>query len=266
MSYLTNTNIENIGRYGTRVLFGSVAALVVIVALSSVLHKRFHYTKKTLFALIVGVSIGALLALVAAISILASGGSKYEVKNASIIVNICGQDIERPASSFLSSAQGTSRHTFGTDGTLRFRGFTNKTTDDATLGKFFESIGGGITTNSVAYPVENKLFSSSLPESFVRRSPIDTNFVIVSARDNDKCSIVSSKIETYVYQHRETDGKYILRRVKNNVPSYQISNVDYAKRDCVVVRFTDTPGQNVGTCHGYPGNDKIAPGKGEDIL
>jgi hypothetical protein len=270
MSYLTSTYIENAGRYGTKVLFGSIAILALVVLLSSVLHNKYHYTKKTLYTLICGVSLGAFLALLVVLLSLTTSSSRYEVRSASIDIGICGQQITDTSNrSFLDSAPGTSRHIFMGDGRLEFRGFTNKNTDDATLGKFFESIGGSITTNSVAYPVGEGMSLGNIPEGFIKQSPSYEKLVFVNARDNDKCSVIASKLAVYVYQYRTADDKYALKRVKNNIPSYQISKSSYTKRDCVIVYFGDELAQSttekIGTCNGYPGKDKIAPGKVEDI-
>lgn len=250
----------NTANYSLRVFYGGIVALFLSILLASLLHKRFHFTKKSFFtsiSVIVFFSTASLL--LAHIGILTGQDTKYAERYGRVAVVVCGQNIKFGQSSAFESSAGSTTNMIFADGRVVFRGYTDHVASNASVGEFFKSIGGSISSNiaSIPYPasVSRLVPAGSIPESFTHTNPLGEKYL--ELKNGTQCDITQSKITTVVYSQSGNTGKFDKQIIQQKPEAYQMSKSPVGHEDCVVVVFGERGENPAYTCSGYPTADLI---------
>jgi hypothetical protein len=257
---MTTSSLPN---YMVRIMLGGIAGIVAVLLFAAPLHKRYHYTKKTFFSMICVIVISVTAAMIFTQSALISKSENGAInrRTGQMALFACDQQISIRPNSLLSSTAGNGSYSVTSDGYISFLGYETEPTVDATLGSFFQAIGGSISSNVATIPLNRGsralLTNSSSLDQFSKTNILGETYL--ELRSGESCSVTPSMLSIYVYSYNPQSRKYEIRKIIQHPELYVLNDRTYDKRDCIVLVFGD-PRENLkSTCNGYPNTAMITP-------
>lgn len=228
--FQTDDLVEAISALSFDVVIWAALALFLLLGLAILTghHERF---KPWLFGIIVAVVASSTLSLIGTTvylnKISVSGGPVHW--HADVEVWACGQELE------LQDPVGTLSNKIGTpvlhehnDKRIHLEGVVVEPRD-ASLGKFFEVVGGGLTDRSLVLP---------------------TNDGEVNLISSQTCGSQLAELSVFVYQTR--GDRYYTKTKLDNPAQYVISPESIVPPgDCVIIEFDETPDETDRLCEQY---------------
>lgn len=251
---------SSLPRYAIRIMLGGAICVIAILVLSAPLHKRYHFTKKSFFGLVSTLILSVTIALVAThialISQSQNGTITRRIGQLSVVA--CGQEIEISPNSRFSGSAGSGSYSIASDGMMQYLGYERDVAQDGTLGSFFQSAGGSISSNVVTLPYVSATTNSAEVSQFSRVNPLGESYL--ELRSGESCSITPSMVSIYVHHYDVGTKKYETKHIIQHPEQYIISDVRENQRDCVIVVFNDPKDRSSSTCQGYPSAELLSPG------
>lgn len=235
---------ESIAKNSVNLLIGATIVLAVLVSIS--LHEKYlnEKLKKFLFIGIVLVTaIPTLYMIFSTVYLNTVSTSKGPVHwHADIEVWACGKEIElQDPTGFLSNKIGTSTLHEHNDKRIHLEGVVVHP-EDASLGKFFQVIGGDLTSSSMVVPTNN--------------GPIPYT--------NGSMCADGSEGQVQVFVYNVDDENYFTQRKLDNPNDYLISPYSQVpKGDCIIVEFGPNKEKTDKLCKQYKVAQEIDKLKGE---
>jgi len=257
---ITNSSFP---QYAVRIMLGGIICVTAVLLLAAPLHKRYHFTKKTFFGTIATIIISVTFALLATHFALISQSQNGTIskRTAQLSIVACGQEIRIAPSTFFSSGAGSGSYSLRSNGMVQYLGYEQNPSEDGTLGSFFRSAGGSISSNVVTMPSSmndnQKLTNGAVLNQFYRTNPQGETYI--EMRSGESCSVTPSMITIFVYRYDPTTKKYETLRIIQNPERYSISNASLSEHDCIIVMFDDPKKNTLATCSGYPKRELISP-------
>jgi hypothetical protein len=235
---------ESIAKNSVNLLIGATILLAVLVGISLQEKYLTEKLKKFLFiGIIFAVVVPTLYMIVSTVYLNTVSASKGPVHwHADIEVWACGKEIElQDPTGFLSNKIGTSTLHEHNDKRIHLEGVVVHP-EDASLGKFFQVIGGELANESLIVPTNN--------------GPIPYT-------NGSMCADGSTgEVQVFVYQAGE-DGYYSQQKLENPA-DYLISPYSQVPRgDCVIVEFGSYKDRTDKLCKQYKVAEEIDKLKGE---
>lgn len=259
MMFFGQTIITSASNYSVRIMTGAILLLLATVFLSSVLHKRYHYTKKTFYGFISGAVLAttALLVLIHTALIAASPERSMQARSADMHVVVCDQKILF-APPFLNSSIGTSRQRVYPDGRLVYLGYVSDPAKELTLNSFFRQLGGSINGTVMTLPAGvvdmDAIANKKTLTQFERRDPAGQAYYEIAS--GSSCDNYPSMINVYRYRYDEQSAMFLQERIAQP-ENLVISSMSGEKRDCIVVVYGDPrPSTNI-RCGEHPTTYKV---------
>lgn len=258
---------SDVADYSVRVLIGCFIALFVIIMVASLIHHRFHFTKKAFFTLIAAISVSTAVALfISHLALLASTENfGLERRTARIRFDVCGQQVPVYSNQALVKSLGNGRQIVMEEGRLIYLGYTVDPVQDASLGAFFRAMGAGINSSTMTLPystsAKNDVSDAASLAQFERTNPLGEPYL--ELKNGEACNLSPSMINVFVYRYSEADQMYYQERV--SLPDQLVLSAQPENReDCIVVIYGDPLQTTNLTCGDYPQNGKISASKQED--
>jgi hypothetical protein len=235
---------ESIANNSVNLLIGATIVLAILVGIS--LHEKYlnEKLKKFLFTAIVLVTaIPTLYMIVATVYLNNISSSKGPVHwHADIEIYACGNEVElQDPTGFLSNKIGTATLHEHNDKRIHLEGVVVHP-EDASLGRFFQVIGGEISADSLIVPTNN--------------GPIPYTNGSMCADGSE------GQIQTFVYQVDE-EGYYSQQKL-SDPDKYIISPYSQVPPgDCIIVEFGPNKDRTDKLCRSYIVAEEIDKLKGE---
>lgn len=243
----------------------ATAALLLLTLVAVITNKRVPQLKLPLFIGIAGIMIVATLSMIGSTIYLNvksdSGGPVHW--HADTEVWACGSEIELRDPTGFSNKIGTPTLHEHDDHRIHLEGVVVDRTVDATIGKFMNVIGGGITEKSLTVPVnpssgplfEDEFDGDSIDEtnraSVESRVAGDDNNRSVSFVNGETCGEKPAVAQVFVYKVNDDNKTYSQYKLNdpatrkalgiNSVEDYSISETpNVPPGDCIIFEF-DVP-------------------------
>lgn len=216
--------------YSLSVLAVGTFFLVLFAAISLKKKKLSASAKKTLFlAIAASAIVPTLVMAVTTIYLNMISSSNGPVHwHADFEIYACGQELELKDPTGLSNKIGTATLHEHNDKRVHLEGVVVEP-DDASLGEFFQVIGGELTQNSVTIP---------------------TTTDILTYTTGDACGTAAGSLQVFVYQ--VNDEGYYSQQKLSDPASYIISpQSNIPPGDCVIVEFDTPKEQTEKLCRSY---------------
>lgn len=235
-------NLEEILQaYSIGILFLSTVVLVALAGVSLALKKPKERTKRILFyAIAAEVLIPTIFLIFSTIYLNAVSVSKGPVHwHADIEIWACGQEISLLDPTGLSNKIGTNTLHEHNDKRIHLEGVVVQP-HDASLGRFFNVIGGELTPTSFVVPTNEGLF----------------------AIQNGYPCVPDGEVQVFVYQ-TNADDTYMQKKL-DNPQAYILSPYSSVpKGDCIIVEFDSSKFRTDRLCRSYQVALEIGKLKGE---
>lgn len=230
-------NLEEVIRhYALNSVWIASLILLILAGISLKIKKLSASLKKILFFSIVAtIAIPTLFMVVSTIYLNTISSSKGPVHwHADIEVWSCGKELDFVDPTGLSNKIGTPTLHEHNDKRIHLEGVVLKESD-ASLGKFFKVIGGGITSTSLTVPTTNGIVNNQSGQLC----------------DNGE----SGMVQVFVY--KTVDGKYTQMKVRE--PDKYIISPESAvpDGDCIIVEFASEKLSTDKLCRSYKVAEKI---------
>jgi hypothetical protein len=235
---------ESIARNSVNILIGATIVLAVLVGIS--LHEKYlnEGLKKFLSsAICLVIAIPTLYMIVSTIYLNNVSVSKGPVHwHADIEVWACGKEVElQDPTGFLSNKIGTATLHEHNDKRIHLEGVVVHP-EDASLGKFFQVIGGDLKSDSVIVPTNN--------------GPVPYTNGSMCADGSE------GQMQVFVYQ--TADDLYYTQKKLDDPASYLISpHSQVPPGDCIIVEFGPNKDKTDKLCRSYKVAQEIDKLKGE---
>lgn len=260
---------QNVADLSTTIVTVSGIALIVLVLVSVFVKDRYPRLKLPLFSVIASVMAASTLYLATStisLNVRSDSGGPVNYR-ADFETWVCGSEIElRDPTGLLSSIIGTPTLHESDDRQIHFEGAVVDERVDASLGKFFNVIGGAITNEALVIPLnppdrglyfeeevdgdgENPADLQAI-ERFVVQ---DQDGPFLRVEDGQSCanSNEESDVQVFVYQLNE-DGDTYTQTKLDNPRDYVISSVsDVPPGDCIIFEFGPTQDRTERLCEQY---------------
>ena len=253
---------DNLSQYSVRVLLGGILAIFAILVIASGIHNRYHFTKKAFYTVISAIILSATAALTLINIELIAGSEDGSITrlDGKLAVFACGQEIPiLPSSSLLNKSSGDSRHRIFPNGDLEFLGYRTSPETDGTLGSFFRSIGGSLSSNVIALPfneaTEKNIVNNVSLAKFVKTNPVGEKYL--ELRSGESCDTTPSMVNVFIYEYRPTVHNYSQQRVIITPEQFLLNSNPFSEPDCVVIVYGEPTSKTDLTCKGYPDANKI---------
>lgn len=249
--------IGSLPQYMTKVMIVAFGVLFLLLAFAAPLHKRYHFTKKHFYTTITAIIFSVTVALIVGNIVLITNSSQNGLSRryGSIYVSACGQSVEILPQNRYSASAGNGTYTINTDGTMQYLGYMQPGTYDASLGSFFNGIGGALSANVVTLPLgakqQREIDSSLQLSQFVKSNILGESYL--ELRSGEACTLAPSMVNIYVYSYTASSDSYERAKLTQHPENYVLSDQTFAHRDCVVVFFGEPREAGGIDCQGYPG-------------
>jgi hypothetical protein len=246
--YFSSTLISDVVySYTQRTIISGLVALGIVIAVSVLLHKRFHITKKFFYATLVAVIVattGLLLILQSLLFTNQVGKRGLSARSADIRLFMCGQYVP-----VVQSVRNKKSNTWVTGNVLTFQGVMTDS-KDISLGSMIAGIGGSITNYSLILPLDSQqaasVAASSRLSGFVKSYSGDN--AVLQVKTGDTCDLDGSEFQVFVYRRSTPGGKATQYKLANP-PMYTLSDYTGAdSRDCIVIDFGNPKPYTEETC------------------
>lgn len=255
----------------TVVLWASVA-LIVLVGLAMLLNTRYPKLKPLLFGLILLVVTGTTLTI--------SGGTVYLNVNsaaggpvhwhADFEVWACDNELElRDPRGFLSNKIGSATYHEHNDRRIHLEGVPVTLPHDASLGFFMETVGGGLSKDTLIVPLNDENYfadgkgredgdgpAKNSPDDlapFVRTTPEGKVAAFVSG---EACGDTPSEVQVFVYEYNEEATTYSQRKLEDPADHAIAKHETVPAGDCVIMEFAPAKERTNKLCKQYGIKDK----------
>ena len=252
------TLTETSANYSVRILVGSVLVLFGVLFIASLVHHRYHYTKKAFFGVLGSIVVAATAGLlVVNIQLLASSeNGGIERRSSYIAFNFCDQQLHILPNQILSTAAGNGRQIIYTDGRMEYFGNVTNPSGEQALGPMIRAVGGSLSSNILTFPypkeVEDTLSNTTTLAQFIRTNPLGERYL--ELQSGASCDTIPSMVSVYVYRFDEEEDKFVLKRLvqpETYIPSSQ------KNKDCIVVYFGKPSQSTLLRCGDYPAITEI---------
>ncbi|MBI2327411.1 hypothetical protein HYU92_03735 [Candidatus Curtissbacteria bacterium] len=224
------------------VTLSSISLLLAISALSLIIKHPKAQVKKLLYLTIVVITVSTTLFLAGSTiflnSISSSRGPVHH--HADFEIWACGQEHEIEQSKGLSNKVGTEAVHIHNDKRIHIEGVIVKP-EDASLGNFFESIGGKLTQESISFPGHEGL------ETF---------------KTGDSCeSVKNAQVQVFVYKVK---GQYYEQSKITSPQNYIISAANNVPPgDCIIIELDRQKARTDKLCQSFKVAQETGKLKGE---
>jgi hypothetical protein len=247
------TLAETSANYAVRILVGSVIVLFGVLFVASIIHHRYHYTKKAFFGVLGSIIVAATAGLlVVNIQLLASSeNGGIERRSSYITFNVCDQQLHVLPNQILSSAAGNGRQRIYTDGRMEYVGNVTNPSGELALGPMIRAVGGTINSNVLTFPypkeLENEVSNSTTLAQFIRTNPVGERYL--ELQSGASCETVPSMVSVFVYRFDDEENMFVLKKLVQPETYIPSSNKN---KDCIVVVFGKPTQTTLLRCGDYP--------------
>ena len=247
------TLAETSANYSVRILVGSVLVLFGVLCIASLVHNRFHYTKKAFFgalgSIIVAATAGLLVVNIQLLASSENGG--IERRSAYITFNVCDQQLHVLPNQILSTASGNGRQQIYTNGRMEYFGNVTSPSEEMALGPMIRAAGGTLNSSVFTFPypkeLENDVSNSTTLAQFIRTNPLGERYL--ELQSGASCETIPSMVSVFVYRFDDEENKFVLKRLTQPETYIPSSNKN---KDCVVVMFGKPSQTTLLRCGDYP--------------
>lgn len=272
-SFATTDLESSINSLSTQtVLAASVLLLILVFAAMWTVKKKKKKLKAPIFILMLLTIVGTTLTISGATVYLnmrsASGGPVHW--HADIEFWACGNELDlRNPTGFLSNKIGTPTLHEHNDKRIHLEGVPVELPHDASLGKFMEVVGGGISTNTLIVPLnDNKYFetakgeedgdghgapSPELIEPFVKTVK---NGKVASFVNGQSCGDQPSEVQVFAYKLNEKEKTYSQTKLTNPAEYAIAQKSEVPPGDCIIFEFGPASARTDKLCKQYGVRDK----------
>lgn len=268
----TRTDIEaDINALSIRTIGVASLVLVVLLFLAAIVVKNKSYKnlKTPLFVAIAAtIVLPSLLLVGSTVYINAISESKGPVHwHTDIEFWVCGQEIElRDPYAFLSNKIGTSTYHEHDDKRIHLEGVVIEKEFDASLEKFMEVTGGGITSGQLIIPTDPQLFENDTDGDIPRGDEqVVRDLVaydkdgkpVISTKNGDSCG-ESGPGEVQAFLMRYKDGSNTYTQTKLADPKKYVMRDEsiVPPGDCLIVEFDVAKDSTDRLCQQYGVRDR----------
>jgi hypothetical protein len=266
--YVPQSDLENdINSTALKIVLYSTVGLIILTIAAAFLKDRVPRLKAPLFALIVLIMAGSTLTMIGSTVYLnvksESGGPIHW--HADFEVWACGNELElRDPTATFSNKIGTSTLHEHNDHRVHLEGVAVDKENDASLGKFFNVIGGAITDTAMVVPL-NEDTNMTFEDEFDGDGPATTNPQFVSDyilndgengrvayfQDGQTCGSEDAEVQVFAYRLDEATNTYMQTKVEDP-KSYVIKeDPNVPPGDCIIFEFDVTKDKTDKLCEQY---------------
>lgn len=266
-TFFGQTLSASVAEYSVRILIGAILTGGIVLLTASVTHHRYHFTKKTFYTLLSGITVAttAALVIVHVMAMTSSDQSSIEKRQARFVISVCEQQFPILSNDFLSSASGTARQKIFEDGRFEYLGYVTDPARDVSLGSFFQAFGGSINASLITLPypesVESRLANSAGLAQFIKTNPLGERYLEIQS--GSACDIFPSMVSVFVYKYSEATNSYTKTRL-TQPESYIVSTQPVKTMDCVVVIYGHPAEDTNLRCGDYPDADRVSRESGSE--
>lgn len=254
-----------ISSLSARITVGSALALILLTVGAALLKDRVPRLKLPLFVAMATIIIGSTLFLGASTVYLNaqsdSGGPVHW--HADFEVWACGNELElKDPFEFLSNKVGSATFHEHNDHRIHLEGVVVDESVDATLGKFFHVIGGGLTDSALVVPLndEGAIFEDEI-DGDGPSSPAPAEVEPYLVYDDDgryarflggqTCGDQPAYLQVFVYHYDEANKTYAQAKLSDPA-DYSISREpNVPPGDCIIFEFDVMKDQTDKLCEQY---------------
>lgn len=256
-------------------------SLIVLALFAAFANKRFPKLKAPLFTLIVTIMAGSTISLIASTVYLNiksdSGGPVHW--HADMEVWACGQELELRDPTGLSNKIGTPTLHEHDDHRIHLEGVVVDKRVDASIGKFMNVIGGGISDDSMAVPLNpagmthkedetdgdavDDTYNTSVEEHIVADGDKRTARFV----SGEKCGDQKAEVQVFVYRMNEDEKTYSQYKLDdpgvqkylgaNSLEQFSIKETpNVPPGDCIIFEFDKSKSRTDRLCQQYGVRDQ----------
>ena len=257
LTTVASANLTDILDTVSVAVFGAGVILLIVLAAALVMtHKRRPNLKAPLFMAIVLVAVIATLTLSSvAITLSLNSPTAGPVRwGADYQVWACDNQLSlRDSRGPLGNRLGTPAF-YSQDGRIHYNGTPLTLPDDASLGKFMQSIGGELSDTSLVVPLNNQTGFAGLPAMPDQVQPyISTGSQGATAgfASGQTCGAAKASVQVFVYSYNTADKTYIQTKLPHPA-SYELSHSRTSPPgDCVIIEFAPDKDRTDHLCPSY---------------
>ncbi len=177
----------------------------------------------------------------------------------------CGNQLNvRDPEGVLSNKIGTSTLHEHKDGRIHLEGVVIDAKKDATLGRFFQVIGGSISSTELTVPL-NRADKSLFEDAVDGDGPTDkyadliNPYVVTQADGNrfahfvngNKCGDREAQVQVFVYKYNQDTGTYYQQKIADPADYVYSPESTVPPGDCVIIEFDTAKEQTDKLCEQY---------------
>ncbi len=249
---------KSVSDLSVSVVVAAALFLMVLIVTATLTHERWPQLKLPLFVLIAIVVVSTTLTISGATVYLnvksATGGPVHW--HADYQVWACGNQLNlRDPSGILNNKIGTPTLHEHNDGRIHLEGTLVALPYDASLGKFLSVVGGGITDDSLVFPLndDGNYFTGQPNSPELLKAFIATNKSGAYARfvSGESCAQARAQVQVFAYHYDEASKTYTQRKIEHPA-NYELSHTSNAPPgDCIIVEFSPAKDHTNHLCKQY---------------
>ncbi len=252
---------SSIGSLSVALVSAAVVMIIILTAMAVLTHERWPKFKAPLFTLTVLVTVITTLVLGGATVTLSLNsptggpvrwGTDYQIW-------ACGNQLDlRNPHGLMGNRIGTATLYEQNDGRMHYDGTPTNLPDDASLGRFMQSVGGEISDGSLTVPLNDQSGFSGQPTTPQEVEPyINTTQSGATAQfvNNQSCGGTIAQVQAFVYHYNEGTKTYYQTKL-DHPANYELSRTSTSPPgDCVIIEFAPPKDRTDHLCQSYGARD-----------